>query len=83
MTRRVLTGVCLWAVLMAGVALGAEPDKFEYRQDQDIRQLRGKRPATVTLKRDDTGRYSWEIKGDDTEEVIAADKRLREYLRLK
>lgn len=83
MTRKMLTGVCLLILLTAGAAFGAEPDKFEYRQDQDIKQVRGKKPATVTLKRDDTGRYSWEIKGDDTEEVIASDKRLREYLRLK
>ena len=68
-------------LLFSSAALGSEPDKFEYRQDSEVRQVHGKKSPTIDLKRDDTGRYTWEIKGEDTEEVIAADKRLREYIK--
>ena len=70
-------------LLFAQAALAAEPEKFELKQDSEVRQARGKKPPTTVLKRDPNGHYTWEIKGEDTEEVIAADKRLREYLRGK
>lgn len=70
-------------LISAQAALAAEPEKFELRQDAEVRQARGRKPPTIVIKRDPNGHYTWEIKGEDAEEVIAADRRLREYMRGK
>ena len=51
--------------------------------NQDLRAIRPKKPVKVQLKRNAKGTYSWDIKGDDVEEIIAVDKRLREAIHTK
>ncbi len=52
------------------------------RTPRSGRRAAGSRRPSV-IKRDPNGHYTWEIKGEDAEEVIAADRRLREYMRGK
>lgn len=78
-----LMAACVLCMTLTATSYAAEKEKIEYKQDTEIKQARGRKPAVVTLKRDDKGLYSWEIKGDETEDVIEADKRLRDYLKVK
>ncbi len=45
-----------------------------------IIQLTPKKPVRIVLKRTSRGDYTWELRGDDSEDIINADKRLRKYL---
>jgi hypothetical protein len=54
---------------------------FRFSTDERIKKTRPKKPVKIELKRRDNGKYSWELSGDDVDEIIRADKRLREYIK--
>lgn len=43
-------------------------------------QITPERPVRITLKRGSSGRYSWELKGENVKEIISTDKKLSEYI---
>ena len=52
-----------------------------FKQVPQIQEIKPERPAKIKLKRDSKEGYSWEISGDDVEEIIKADKKLRKDLK--
>ncbi|MFN3739305.1 MAG: hypothetical protein ACK4TF_01365 [Thermodesulfovibrionales bacterium] len=71
---------------MAPLTSGCEEGKFKEDSLRDelriekipeIQQVRPERPVRIKLKRDAQGRYSWELSGDNPDEIIRIDKRLR------
>ncbi|RJQ14657.1 MAG: hypothetical protein C4560_11825 [Nitrospiraceae bacterium] len=52
-----------------------------FKQVPEIQEVRPEKPAKIKLKRDAKDDYSWEISGDNVDEVIKADKRLRKDLK--
>lgn len=68
----VLSGVC--------PADGAEKEGFQFRRDQELQQVRPKRPVKIKLKRTVKGEYSWELSGDDADEILKTDAKLRQQL---
>lgn len=53
---------------------------FTKTSNPEIIQLTPKKPVRIVLKRTSRGDYTWELRGDDAEDIINADKRLRRYL---
>ena len=53
---------------------------FTKTANPGIIQLTPKKPVRIVLKRTSRGDYTWELRGDDTENIISADRRLRRYL---
>lgn len=54
-----------------------------FKQVPEIRKIQPEREVKIRLKRSTKGEYSWDISGDDTEEIIKTDKKLRESLKEK
>ena len=52
-----------------------------FNQVPQIQEIKPERPAKIKLKRDSKEGYSWEISGDDAEEIIKTDKKLRKDLK--
>jgi hypothetical protein len=50
---------------------------FRFGKNPAIEQVRPKKPVTIKLRRTAEGKYSWDITGDDAQEIINADRRLR------
>ncbi|HEB76431.1 MAG TPA: hypothetical protein ENJ04_08790 [Nitrospirae bacterium] len=69
-------------LLLAGCnQRGAETERpFEEGVRPEIVSLTPKKPVKIVLKRTSKGLYSWELRGDDVEGIIDADRRLRRYL---
>ena len=53
---------------------------FRFSSTPGIKNIAPDRPPRVKLKRATTGKYSWEISGDDTKKVIEEDRKLRNYI---
>jgi len=53
---------------------------FEKTVNPEIVQLTPRKPVRIVLKRTAKGLYTWELRGDDVEGIIDADKRLRRYV---
>lgn len=77
--------------LIAGFALfisftAAHPEetgRFEFKKEPGLQQIRPEKPVRIKLKRTATGTYSWDLSGDDTDEILKVDKKLRKMLNVK
>lgn len=77
-------GVILGSVLFVALSCNGDADVdkgFQLKQDKTLSRIRPEKPVNIKLKRNFTGGYSWEIKGDNVEKIIEADKRLRKTIR--
>lgn len=70
-------------IFFAPVLSRAEEPVYKFRENPEIKQVTPKKPVRIKLKRLSGGGYTWEITGDDAEEVLKADKKLRETLQKK
>jgi hypothetical protein len=52
-----------------------------FKQVPEIQEVKPEKPVKIKLKRNAKDDYSWEISGDDAEEIVNADKGLRKGLK--
>ncbi|MDA8084913.1 MAG: hypothetical protein M0024_14745 [Nitrospiraceae bacterium] len=65
------------------VAYAADKPAFQFTKQPELQQIRPKKPVKIRLKRTAKDEYSWEISGDDVDEIVRADHRLRKMLNTK
>lgn len=53
---------------------------LDFKKNPEIQKIKPKKPVKIKLKRTATGKYSWDLTGDDVEEIVKVDKRLRKLL---
>ncbi len=75
-----LIAVCLVASLSIKEVRAAEKNNFQFKKDAELQQIRPKKPVKIKLKRTAKDDYSWELSGDDADEIIRVDKKLRRLL---
>lgn len=56
---------------------------FQFTKNQQIQQIKPKKPVRIKLHRNAKGEYSWELTGDNVDEVFQADRRLRKLLKVE
>lgn len=61
-------------------AYTAEKDSFQFKKQPELQQIKPKKPVKIKLRRSAKDEYTWELTGDDAEEIIRTDKRLRKML---
>lgn len=54
-----------------------ESEEFKIESLTHVQGVRPEKPVKIKLKRDNQGRYSWELSGDNPEEIIRVDRRLK------
>ena len=52
-----------------------------FKQDPEMREIKPQRSVKIKLKRGANNNHSWEISGDDVDEIIRVDKKLRKDLK--
>jgi len=84
--RRVKSaGIFLLFLLVCFIVSPAYPadrEDFRFRKEPELQQIRPKKTVKIKLKRTGKDEYSWELAGDDVDEIIKADRKLRQELRL-
>ena len=84
--KKVITIVVLViaaSVLLWGFLYSEEPQEFTYRENPAIKSIKPKKPVKIKLKRTSGGKYSWDLTGDDVDEIVKTDKQLRNQLGIK
>jgi hypothetical protein len=81
-TRTILT-LAAFVLLTAAAAQGAGTERFEFTKLPELQQVRPKKPVRIKLRRTARDEYIWELSGDDVDEVVKADRRLRKMLNIK
>lgn len=56
---------------------------FQYAKNPQIQQIKPNKPVKLKLHRNTKGEYSWDLTGDNVDEVYRADKRLRKLLKVE
>jgi hypothetical protein len=51
-------------------------------KNQEIQNIKPRKPVKIRLHRNTNGHYSWDISGDNADEVYRADSRLRKLLKI-
>ncbi|MBI5187617.1 MAG: hypothetical protein HZA07_00870 [Nitrospirae bacterium] len=64
-------------------AFSTEKDNFHFKKQPEIQQVKPKKPVKIKLKRSAEGKYTWELTGDDVDEVVKTDRQLRKMLNIK
>lgn len=54
---------------------------FQFSKNPEIQQVKPKKPVRIKLKRTAKGVYSWDLTGDDIDEILKIDKQLRRSLK--
>jgi hypothetical protein len=80
-----------WVVVALSVSIffllhfaSAEEKKFlQVRKQPEIQQVRPKKPVKIRLRRSAEGKYTWELTGDDVDQIVRADKRLKKLLSIE
>jgi translation initiation factor 1 (eIF-1/SUI1) len=70
----------LFLAFFCSYACSADNKPAQFEKQPEIRQVKPKKPVRIRLKRSQEGKYTWDITGDDVNEVVQADKRLRKLL---
>jgi hypothetical protein len=53
---------------------------FQIKKQPELQQVKPRKPVKIKLKRSAEGKYTWELSGDDVDEIVRVDKRLRKLL---
>lgn len=69
--------------LISTSAFSSSSDSLIFKKQTEIQQIKPKKPVKIKLKRLATGNYSWDLTGDDLQEIIRIDKKLRKQLKLE
>jgi len=78
-------GFLLAAVmLLTPISLSAaEKDGFQFKKQPELQQIKPKKPVKIKLRRSPKNEYTWELAGDDADEIVKTDRRLRKMLNLQ
>ncbi len=76
---RSIVSICFFLVL-AIPAASVDQKAIQIKKQPELQQIKPKKPVKVKLKRSAEGAYSWELSGDDVDDIVKADRRLRKLL---
>jgi len=71
------------ALFIAGSAASAEKSDFQIRKQPEIQQAKTQKPVKIKLHRNAKGEYSWDLNGDNVDEVVNTDRKLRKLLKVQ
>ncbi len=83
-TRKLLIILFVIVLILSVQACSDSANKHEdtvFKQIPQIQEIKPEKPPKIKLKRDSKESYSWEISGDNVDEIIEADKKLRKNLK--
>ena len=64
-------------------ALSEDNKNFQFKKQTEIQQVKPKKPVKIKLKRSADNKYTWELNGDDVDEIVRADRRIRKLLKIE
>jgi len=70
-------------VFIVGLAFSQDARKFQVKKQTEIQQVKPQKPVKIKLRRSAEDKYTWEITGDNADEIVRADRRLRKLLKIE
>lgn len=79
----ILVFLYLSLIFILGPAFSEETKTFQFKKQPLIQQVKPKKPVRIKLRRSGDDKYTWEITGDDADEIVRADRKLRKLLKIE
>ena len=81
--RILLIGLFMVGLVVVTYVLASSNKTYqpEFKKVEEIEMIKPQKPVTIKLKRTQGGDYTWEIKGDDVDRIIKADRELRSLIK--
>lgn len=57
-----------------------EEAALKFKEAPEVVEVKPKKPLKINLRRTAEDKYTYEISGEDPEEIIKADRKLRKYI---
>ena len=73
----------LSVIIFVSPVFSADNRALQIKKQPEIQQIRPRKPVKIRLKRSAEGKYTWDLTGDDVDEIVRSDKRLRKLLNLQ
>ncbi|MBI4685150.1 MAG: hypothetical protein HY755_08110 [Nitrospirae bacterium] len=83
MKKAFFTAIALSVIFAFSISFSADKESFQIKKQPEIQQVKPKKPVKIKLKRSAEGRYTWELSGDDADEIARVDKKLRKLLKVE
>lgn len=64
-------------------AFSEEKADFQFKKQPEIQQVKPQKPVKIKLHRNAKGEYSWELSGDNVDEIANTDRKLRKLLKMQ
>lgn len=64
----------------SALAHAAPQESFQFRKQPELQQIKPKKPVKIKLRRSAKDEYTWELSGDDADEIVRTDRKLRKLL---
>jgi hypothetical protein len=64
-------------------AFSEDNKNFQFKKQPEIQNVKPKKPVKIKFKRTVEGKYTWDLTGDDANEIVRVDKRLRKLLNIE
>jgi len=79
----ILAGIFIALLFVLDRSYAADNKDLQIRKQPEIQQVKPKKPVHIKLKRTAEGKYTWDLTGDDVDEIVRADKRLKKQLHIE
>lgn len=86
MKRKIFLFIALSISLIIFLFNSAFPEdakNFQFKKQPEIQQVKPKKPVRIKLRRSADDKYTWEITGDDVDEIVRADRKVRRLLKIE
>jgi hypothetical protein len=60
--------------------MNEKEESVVFKQVPEIKEIKPHKTVKIKLKRNTKGEYAWDISGDNTDDIIETDRKLREGL---
>ncbi len=77
---KVTLSILLMCSLLVLPVYAADNKPMQIKKQPELQQVKTKKPVRIKLKRSPDGKYTWDLSGDDVDEIVRVDKRLKKLL---
>ncbi len=75
--------VAISILIFISSAYPENKEGFQFSKQPELQQIKPKKPVKIKLRRTQKDGYIWELTGDDADEIIKTDRKLRKMLNVQ
>jgi len=78
--RRARIFLIIVLTMISVTVCAADREDLQVKKQPELQQIKPKKPVKIKLKRSPKDEYTWELSGDDADEIVKTDRKLRKML---